>query len=895
MKRLLVPLFLLMVPLLGVRAQAQTFNGIGDRGVYQTRLSNGLQVIAVEDSAAPVVHTSVFYRFGSLDETPGKTGLAHGLEHMMFRGTPSLSAGGLDDIMARLGAQMNGTTAYDDTTFLLDMPSDRLNIALQIEADRMQHLALRAADWRIEQRAVLNEIDGDYSSPFYNLLARVRAAAYPDAPAGRTPAGVRSDVARATVADLRRYYEEWYAPDNAALVVAGDVRHDAVFALARRFFGAIPRRTLPAHAALHPVAATGKTVEAEFPFPFEVLDLAYAVPGDTERGEPAISTLAALIPNQRGAFYQALVQTNIALEITANADTQLRGGLMHVFVTLNPGHTGAQAQQVFQATMDEALKNGFGDDLVAAAKRATIADRVYSGDSISGLADLAGYTYGIVRERNSDEDARLAALTAGDVLNAARRYLSSPNVIGHLTPNDRPASGSQKTSAGNADNFSGRAPSGAVVIPAQFRAELQTPSAARSKLDPVRFTLANGLHVLVQPKTDRQTVYISGTIVSSPQFVPAGKEGIARLASSLANFGSAQYDFSRLRKVTDDMGASVDLGETFGAHGLARDFDTLLSILADGEEHPSFPEQWLTQERSQIANSVKSEQQLSSVLVEHVYLSRLLQPADPALRFESADTVSSITREDLLAYTGRYWRPDLTTIAIVGDVTPAQARAAAEKAFGTWRRQGPAPRRSEPALPAAHAGRAYISTSSTQLFVQLGQPAVARSSADFDAFRLLTEMLGGSGYFQSRLWQELRQKRGLVYSIGTEMKADASRGDLEIAFSASPQNAPAAIALVRREMNRLRSARVSPAELAQAKLRLVSEALLNEGSADGQLDEVLAIGNNDLPVNYFAALSQRYASITAADIQRIAMKYLRPNALIEVFAGPPGPWGGTGL
>ena len=871
-------------------ASAQTFTGIGDKGIYQTRLSNGLQVIAVEDPVAPVVHTTVFYRFGSLDELPGKTGLAHALEHMMFRGTPSLSAGGLDDLMARLGGQMNGTTDYDYTNYLLDMPADRVNIALQIEADRMQHAALRASEWQIEQRAVLSEIDGDYSSPFYNLLSRVRAAAYPDSPAGRTAAGNRDDVARATVAELRSYYEQWYAPNNAALVVAGDVKHDAVFALARRYFGAIPRRAVPARQAVHPQAATGKTVEAEFPFPFEVLDLAYAVPGDTEPGEPAISTLASLIPNQRGAFYQALVQSNIALEISANADTQLRGGLMNVFIILNPGHTGAEAQRVFQETMDQQLKDGFSNELVAAAKRSTLADRVYSGDSIGGLADLAGYTYAVVGERNSDEDGRLAALTADDVTQAARTYLATPNVVGHLTPNDHPASGSQKSTAAASDNFSSRAPSGPIVIPASFKQQLRKPTTARSSLHPVRFTLANGLRVIVQRKPDRQTVYISGDIASSPAFVPAGKEGIERLASSVANFGTERYDFTQLRSTTDDLGASVDLGQHFSAHGYARDFGTLLSILADGAEHPTFPDIWLAQERSQLANSVQSEQQLSGILIQHVYLARLLQPRDPALHFATADTVSSITRDDLLAYARKYWRPDLTTIAIVGDVTPEQAHAAVERAFGSWDKIGAAPSLSQPALPPAHGGHGYISTAATQLFVQLGQPALARTSRDFDTFRLLTEMLGGNGYFQSRLWQELRQKRGLVYSVGTQLKADRSRGDLEIVFSAAPQNAGPALNLIREQMQALRTRPVSQTELEQAKLRLVSESLLNEASASDQLDEVLDMGDNDLPLTYYSTLTQRYAGITAEDVRRVASEYLHPEQLIQIFAGPPGPW-----
>ncbi len=137
-----------------------------------------------------------------------------------------------------------------------------------------------------------------------------------------------------------------------------------VFAKAARYFGAVPSKTLPPKHDANPVPAHGATVDAEFPFPFEILDLAYAVPGDTQRGEPAISTLSTLIENQRSPFYHALVESNIALAIETNADTQLRGGLLHVFIILNPGRTSAEAQAVFQSTLDAALAGGFSSEVV---------------------------------------------------------------------------------------------------------------------------------------------------------------------------------------------------------------------------------------------------------------------------------------------------------------------------------------------------------------------------------------------------------------------------------------------------------------------------------------------------------------------------------------------------
>ncbi|HVA28994.1 MAG TPA: insulinase family protein, partial [Candidatus Baltobacteraceae bacterium] len=584
-----------------IPASAADVGGPGDAGIYTTTLANGLQVVAIEDHTAPVVETAMWYRFGSLDEVPGKTGLAHALEHMMFRGTKNVSAGGLDDIVARLGAQMNGETTYDYTQFYLVMPADKLDVALYVESDRLAHALIAQSGWQIERGAVLNELEGDEGSPIFNLLSHVRAAAYPGQPNGRTPTGLIADVRAAKASDIAWYYHRWYAPNNATLVVAGDIDHAAVFAKAQRYFGSIARKNLPAKPQTDPIPVSHTvTVESDLPFPFTIVDLAYAVPGDTEAGEPEISTLDALVGNQLSPFYQALVQSNVALAVETQEDTQLKGGLFHVFIVLNPGHTTTEAQQIFQSTMDNVLASGYNSDLVAAAKNLEIADRLYAADSVTSLADLAGYTYGIVRERLSDEDARIAAITPQSLLAVTKKYLSRPTVIGLLTTDAQPQrQSSNKSSAAISDDFSKRVPSGPIVMPAAIRAAIATPTTSRSKLDPVAFTLPNGIRVIVQEKRDRKTFTLQGSIASSPAFVPAGKEGLSRLASSVANYGSANYPFTQRRRAIDMMGAVVNNGAKFGARGQARDFSTIVKILADGEVHPSFSEPWLSLEREQ--------------------------------------------------------------------------------------------------------------------------------------------------------------------------------------------------------------------------------------------------------------------------------------------------------
>ncbi|MBV8435724.1 MAG: insulinase family protein [Candidatus Eremiobacteraeota bacterium] len=882
---ILAALFLTAVP-----AAAQ--NGPGDAGIYAATLRNGLKVVVVEDRTAPLVQTAMWYGFGSLQETPGKTGLAHALEHMMFRGTPEISSGGLDDIVARLGAQMNGETTYDYTQFYFMMPADKLDVALYTEADRMQHAALRQADWAIERNAVLNEIDGDASSPFFNLLSLVRAAAFPGQPAGRTPLGERSDVENATAADIERYYREWYAPNNATLAVSGAVDHSIVFEKARKYFGSIPSRALPPKQTSSPAAATEqRTVEAQFPFPFEILDLAYSIPGDTEPGEPAISTIATLLENQRSPFYRSLVQTNVALAIEANADTQLRGGLLNVFIVLNPGHTADEAQAVFNATLGQVLAGGYDPALVTAAKRLTIADRIYTADSIDGMGDLAGYTYGIVGEKIADEDGRLGALTGADLLAATRKYLSRPTVVGHLRPSDTPPHGtSDKSTASASDDFSKRVPSGPIVQPPWIAREVAQPTSARSSLMPVSFVLPNGVRVLVQPRSGRGTFVLRGTIAASPAFEPPNEEGIARLASAVADYGSRDYPFEKRRKDTDEMGAFVSTGQSFSAQGEAPDFERIVAIIADGEMHPTFDDPWFGVERSQLANSLQTEENISGEMIDRAYDQLLLASNDPALRRPTSRSVSRIGRDDLISFSQKYWRPDLTTIAVVGDVTPQRVRAAIAATFGTWHANGDKPDPHLMALPAASKGHDYIGTASNQVYIRLGQPALGRASSDYDAFLVLNQILGGSGAFESRLWQEMRQKRGLVYSVTSSLEANADRGDLRIELNASPERVVEAVNFVRHELEQLQREPVSETELAEAKIRLVGNALIDEASSTGQAKQVLDIGVNDLPLGYYRTLNERFANITAADVQRVARTYLRPAGLVEVYAGPSGPW-----
>ena len=337
---LVLALALLTAALGGPPAGAQS-------NAYQTKtLANGLQVVVVEDHAAPVAQEQMWYRFGSLYETPGKTGLAHALEHMNFRGTPSLSGAGLDDVAARHGAEVNAQTENDTTHFYYLLPSDKVELAIHIDADRMTHLLLRQSDWALEKGAVLGEIESDYSQPIFKLYDAVRRAAFPNSPYGLTALGNKADVEAATAADLRTYYSEWYHPNNATLVVTGDVKAADIFRWAEQYFGKIPSRPVAPVVSPPPLppAPQNATANVTADYPYVVDDITYRTEGDLDPGQAATNVLASLIDNERSPFYKALVERGLVLGYLADDDTTLHSGLMHVFFVIAPGKTSAEVR-----------------------------------------------------------------------------------------------------------------------------------------------------------------------------------------------------------------------------------------------------------------------------------------------------------------------------------------------------------------------------------------------------------------------------------------------------------------------------------------------------------------------------------------------------------------------
>ncbi|BBP02881.1 zinc protease [Sulfuriferula plumbiphila] len=402
--------------------------------VQEFHLANGLRVLVKEDHRAPIVVSQVWYRAGSLDEFNGTTGVAHVLEHMMFKGTRDVPDGQFSRLIAAAGGRENAFTSRDHTAYFEQLQKDRLGLALKLEADRMHNLILSDADFAKEIQVVMEErrMRTD-DKPQALVYEQLMATAFQESPYRRPVIGWMNDLQHMTVNDARDWYQRWYAPNNATLVVVGDVQADAVKQLAERYFGPIPARLLAPRKPQPEPAQTGiKRVTVKAPAKLPYLIMAYHAPvlRDVDKDwEPyALQVLAAVLDGGDAArLTRNLVRAQrVASAAGADYDAVARGpGLFLLDGTPSEGKTAADLEAALRAQIELIKRDGVSADELKRVKAQVIASDVYQRDSTFYQAmQLGEYaTAGLPVSEIEARVKKLQAVTPEQVRDVARKYL----------------------------------------------------------------------------------------------------------------------------------------------------------------------------------------------------------------------------------------------------------------------------------------------------------------------------------------------------------------------------------------------------------------------------------------------------------------------------------------
>lgn len=420
--------------------------GGAQAGVTDVTFDNGMRVIVKEDRRAPVMVSQVWYRAGSMDEFNGTTGVAHVLEHMMFKGTQNVPPGEFSRRIAAAGGRENAFTSRDYTAYFQQMQKDRLELAMRLEADRMANLVISDELFAKEIQVVMEErrlrTDDQPQSVVYE---RLMATAYQAHPYRRPIIGWMDDLQNMTARDARDWYERWYTPNNATLVVAGDVEADAVVALARRYFGALPARPLPERKPqAEPRQLGGKRIVVKAPAQVPYLLMAWHAPKlvDWEKDtDPyALAILAGVLSgNDSARLQKTLVKTQqIAVNASAGYDAVARGpGMFMIDATPAPGKSVAELERAIRAELARVQKEGISEAELARVKAQVIAADVYQLDSLFYQAMQLGeyVTTGLPPEALAGRVDKLRAVTARQVQEAARQWLQDDRLsVAQLDP-----------------------------------------------------------------------------------------------------------------------------------------------------------------------------------------------------------------------------------------------------------------------------------------------------------------------------------------------------------------------------------------------------------------------------------------------------------------------------
>jgi zinc protease len=386
-------------------------------------------VVIVHSSLAPVVTTVVNYLVGSNEAPPGFPGTAHALEHMMFRGSPDLSTDQLANIAAAMGSDFNADTQQSVTQLFFTVPKQDLDVALHIESIRMRNLLVTDALWDHERGAIEQEVAGDLSNPEYVFYTQLLSEMFRGTPYEHDALGTRPSFNATTAATLKKFHETWYAPNNAILVMAGDVDPATTMAEVKDLFGAIPAKTLPARPQIQLTPVKPKTLHLTTGLSYGLAMAAFRWPGSNSPDFAAAQVLADVLASQRGSLY-GLVPQGKALSAGFSLESLPQASLGYAEATFPAGRDGTALLRQVREVLEDIAKNGVPADLVNAAKRHEVANAEFEKNSISGLALLWSRALAVEGRQTPGADIEaIQNVTLKDVRGLARRLLNQNDSI----------------------------------------------------------------------------------------------------------------------------------------------------------------------------------------------------------------------------------------------------------------------------------------------------------------------------------------------------------------------------------------------------------------------------------------------------------------------------------
>lgn len=855
--------------------------------VTRATLDNGLRVVIVRDPLAPVVTIEENFMVGANEVPAGYTGLAHAQEHMAFRGCQGLTADQIAAVYAQLGGEMNADTKQNVTQYFVTVPAADLDVALRIYSSCLTDVEDSQAQWVEERGAIKQEVARDLSNPTYKFVTRLNHDLFAGSPYETDALGTDEAFDKTTGETLKSFYKTWYAPNNAVLILAGDVDPAAALAKIKELFGSVPKRDIPAHPAvnLKPVTAESFVMDSDLPYTLQLISFRF--PGTSSPDYAASRILADVISSQRAPLYDLTIQGKALGTQFGLVESYPMGSAAFALAAVPPNADTAPITAEIRKILDDYAKNGVPAELVEASKKGEIAGAEFSRNSISELASLWSEALASEGRESPEEDVEaIKKVTLDDVNRVAKKYLTDASIVGTLKPAPTGKPVASKGFGGTEQTTS--TPTKPVALPDWAEAAVKRLRIPEQRLHPSDVVLPNGIRLIVQTEKTSPTVTLIGSIKTLDEIqAPTGKDGVSDILAQLFGYGTKTLDRLAFQKALDDIAASETAGTNFNLKVLKQDFARGVELLADNELNPALPEDAFKVVQQQVTEEAGGQLETPGYKTQRALLQALLPTSDPLLRETTPATVASVKYEDVKAYYAKVFRPDLATISIIGDITPDEARTMVEKSFGRWRVAGDKPKVVLPPVPANKASALNVpDPSHVQDEVELAeQLEMNRFSPDYYALQVGNHVLGG-GFYATRLVRDLRQKAGLVYTVDNSLQAGETRANYSVDYGCDPKNVSKARLMVEQELRDMQKNNVTPTELQQAKALLLRQIPLAEASEDSVASGFVNRARIGLPLDEPANAAKRYFDMTADEVRKAFAKFVDPSNFVQVVRGP---------
>lgn len=873
-------------------------------GITEYELPNGLRVLFVPDQSKPTVTVNITYLVGSRHEGYGESGMAHLLEHLLFKGTPRHP--NIPQELTEHGARPNGTTWYDRTNYFETVPATDVNLdwALDLEADRMVNSFIAKKDLESEFTVVRNEFEGGENSPFRATLERTMSTAYVWHGYGRSTIGNRSDIENVPIERLQAFYRKYYQPDNAILVVAGKFEPEKTLRLIERKFGTIPKavRSLEKGNLLYPTYTAEPVQDGEREVTvrrvgdLQLLLAAYHVPAGSHPDFAAVEVLSSVLGNNpSGRLYKALVDAKLASGVGAFTFQLREPGLLFNFAQLRTDQNVDTARKVLTGTLDAMSSTTFTPEEVSRAKT----EMLKNVELLLNNSERVGFD---LTEWAARGDWRLLFLhrdrvekvTPADVQRAATAYIK---------PTNRTVGIFQPTSAPDRATVPAVTDVGAMLLDYRGRAavaegEVFDPSPSNIESRVTRFRLANGAEVLLLPKDTRGNRVVAQILLRhGTEASLMGRSSASVLTNAMLSRGTTGLTREQVKDSLDKLKAQVNI---FGAgnNTTARIETTrpnllpTLVLVAEQLRSPRLDADEFAKLKQEVLSSVEAGKSEPNVLASTALNRRLNPVAKGHLLYaaspdEQVADINATTLDDVRRFHREFFGASHADVAVVGDFDPAMTREAVTKLFGDWASPQPFSRLVRVYVPTDSSSTSILTPDKAQA-IYLSAQTIKLSDADpdFPAMLLANYMLGG-GFLNSRLATRLRQRDGLSYGVGSGFSAQSL--DQYAVFQGfaiyAPQNADRVVAAFREELDRAVATGFTQAEVDAAKAGYVqgrSQSRANDSELVGLLVSRRFTGRT---MAYDAKLDTDLAALSAEQVNAAVRKYLDPSKMIVVRAG----------